>query len=347
MFYKNTFLLILFTFLIFPTVIIYISVGPVHIPFSEVMKILYIGIMKSIGFKNAHSTNSNFFEYYDIVWRIRLPRVLAGLIAGACLSVAGLLLQVLFRNPIVGPWVLGVESGSMLAVGLLVLAGALAIPGGVTSPWAIFTASLAGSLCVMFLVLSIASIVRSVVTLLLIGIMIGYICSAVLSILEVLARSIQLHAFIIWSFGSLSFITWTQLKVMTYIALPCVISSMLLGKYLNAYLLGEEYAKTLGVDIRKVRIVIILLASILTSIITAFAGPIAFIGLAVPHIARLILRTSDARYLIPASALLGALLTVYCDLAARTVLSPQELPISTMTSLIGAPIVISLLMKRR
>ncbi len=345
MYIRQISILLLLSILLIPTFFIYICLGPVKIPMNYIMKVLALGIDKA--FNSKLMVPQSLVEYFDIIWKIRLPRVLAGFLAGAALSVSGLLLQVLFRNPIVGPWVLGVESGSALAVGLLVLAGALAVPGGITSPWAIFAASLMGSLAVMMLVLSIASIVRSIVTLLLIGIMIGYICSAVLSILEVLARNIQLHAFIIWSFGSLSFVTWSQLKLIALVSLPCILLSILLGKCLNAYLLGEDYAKTLGVDVRNMRVVIILLASILTAIITAFTGPIAFIGLAVPHIARLILKTNDARLLVPASALLGSILTVYCDLAARLILSPQELPISTMTSLIGAPIVITLLMRRR
>ncbi len=337
-------LLVLSTLLV-PTFFIYICLGPINIPVKYVLNVLVLGLDKAFCSKLAIPLN--LVEYFDIVWKIRLPRVLASFLAGAALSVSGLLLQILFRNPIVGPWVLGIESGAALAVGLLVLAGALAVPGGITSPWAIFASSLMGSLAVMMLVLLIASIVRSVVSLLPTGTMIGYTCRAVLSILEVLARSIQLHAFIIWSFGSLSFVTWTQLKLMALVALPCILISTLLGKCLNAYLLGEDYARTLGVNVQNMRIAIILLASVLTAIITAFTGPIAFIGLAVPHVARLVLRTNDARILVPASALLGSVLTAYCDLAARLILSPQELPISTMTSLIGAPIVIILLLRRK
>ncbi len=334
--------LILFSILAFsliPTFLICTCVGPEYIPPLEVLKILYSGILG-----NNHHISTVF---YDIVWRIRVPRVIASFIAGAALSISGLLLQILFRNPIVGPWVLGVESGSVLAVGLLILAGALVVPGGVTSPWALFAASLIGALAVMFIVLILAGVVRSIVTLLLIGVTIGYLCSAMLSILEALATKIQLQAFVMWSLGSLGAVTWSQIKVMTLVFVPCLVLSMICGKGLNAYILGEDHAKTLGVNVRAVRIMVILVSSILTAVITAFAGPIAFIGLAVPHIARLLYKTADSRILVPASAIIGAIVTAYCDLASRMMLAPVELPISTTTSLFGAPILIMLLTRRR
>ncbi len=339
---KNILLLIFLSLLLLPTFIVCTCIGPVYIPVKYIIKIIIIGLLH-----NSKNLNNPLSEYYDIIWNIRLPRVITGFIAGACLSISGLLLQILFRNPIVGPWVLGVESGSTLAVGLLVLAGTLIVPGGITNPWTLFLTSLIGALAVMMIVLSIAGIVRSIVTLLLIGVMIGYMCSAVLNILEVFARNIQLHAFIIWSLGSLGYVTWSQLFVICVISIPCMLLTLLISKSLNAYILGEEYAKTLGVNIKIVRILVILLSSILTAIITAFTGPIAFIGLAIPHIARMIFKTSDSRVLIPASAIIGALITSYCDLAARTLIIPVELPISTVTSLIGAPIVITLLMRYR
>ncbi|NPA70080.1 MAG: iron ABC transporter permease [Crenarchaeota archaeon] len=333
--------IILFSILLLsliPTFLICVCVGPEYIPPLKVLSILYSGIVG-----NNHSST----VFYDIVWRIRVPRVIASFIAGAALSISGLLLQILFRNPIVGPWVLGVESGSVLAVGLLILAGALVVPGGVTSPWALFAASLIGALAVMFIVLILAGVVRSIVTLLLIGVTIGYLCSAMLSILEALATKIQLQAFVMWSLGSLGAVTWSQIKVMTLVFIPCLVLSIICGKGLNAYILGEEHAKTLGVNVRIVRIMVILVSSILTAVITAFAGPIAFIGLAVPHIARLLYRTADSRILIPASAIIGAVVTAYCDLASRMMLAPVELPISTTTSLFGAPILIMLLTRRR
>ncbi len=336
---RNTLLFLILTFSLIPTFLICVCIGPENIPIPTVLKVLYLGIVN-----NHHNSISVF---YDIIWRIRIPRVLASFVAGAALSIAGLLLQILFRNPIVGPWVLGVESGSVLAVGLLILAGALVVPGGVTSPWAIFAAALVGALAVMMIIIVLAGVVRSIVTLLLIGVTIGYLCSALLSILEALATKIQLQAFVMWSLGSLGAVTWSQLKVMSIIFILCLILSVICGKGLNAYILGEEHAKTLGVNIRAVRIMVILTSSILTAVITAFAGPIAFIGLAVPHIARLLYRTADSRILVPASAVIGAIVTAYCDLASRMILAPVELPISTTTSLFGAPILIMLLTRRR
>ncbi len=337
---KNILILLTLSTLLIPTFIICTCIGPVNIPIKYILKVLICGILH----KNV---DNSVIQYFDIIWRIRIPRVLTSFIAGACLSVSGLLLQILFRNPIVGPWVLGIESGSTLAVGLLVLTGSLVVPGGINNPWTLFLTSLIGALAVMFVVLSIAGVVRSIVTLLLIGIMIGYICSAILNILEVFAKNIQLHAFIIWTLGSLGYVTWRELFVIISISIPCILLTGILSKSLNAYILGEDYAKTLGVNIRLVRILVILLSSILTAIITAFTGPIAFIGLAIPHIARLIFKTSDSRILIPATAIIGSLILSYCDLIARTALSPIELPISTTTSLIGAPIVIILLLRYR
>ncbi len=282
-----------------------------------------------------------------IINDIRLPRMIAALIGGAALSIAGLVLQFLFRNPIVGPWILGIESGAMLCVAIALIAGTSLNLTFLLHPWGLFSAGVIGALSVTIVMLIVAAFVRSVVTVLLIGIMIGYICGAITDFLKVFAQAWQVHALAMWVLGTFSLITWTQLNVMFPAIVAGLLLSLLLAKPLNALLLGEEYAKSLGVNIKVIRVLSVLCASVLTAGVTVFTGPVAFIGLAVPHIARLVLKTSDARKLIIPTIILGALITELCDLFARVALAPVELPINSVTSLIGAPILILLLLRRR
>lgn len=325
-------LFLLLGFLLFLFFILNITLGSVQIPFGEVCKIFFHREVNQI--------------YHAILWKIRFPRALAAVFGGAALATSGLLLQIFFRNPIVDPYVLGVSSGATLIVALLMLTG-LALEMGAAPPFLLSTGALAGALGVAILVVAVASRVKSVVTLLVVGLMIGYLCSAGSRILIAFAEKENLHGFILWTLGSFSGFCWDEVAILGIGGGILLVAAYLFCKPLNALLLGENYAQSMGVNIKMLRIGIVLFSSALTALVTAFAGPVAFIGLAGPHLARLTLGSSDNKLLIPATILLGALVTTLCDLVARTAFSPVELPVSAVTSLFGAPIVIGLLLKRR
>jgi iron complex transport system permease protein len=282
----------------------------------------------------------------SIVWDIRLPRAIAALLGGGYLAVSGLLLQVYFRNPIVGPFILGISSGATLMVSIVMLT-TLTIQLQIMSPIVTTLAAIIGAYSVMFIVVSVASKVKSGVTLLIVGLMMGYLCHSVTAVLTALAEKEQVKGFVLWQLGSFSGFKWGEIELLAILGGGLLFLIYLLSKPLNAMLLGEEYALSMGININRFRILILLSACAMAGMITAMAGPVAFIGLAVPHMARMIFSTSDNRILIPASLLLGGLVTSLCDFIARTVMSPVELPLSAITALFGAPIVISLLMKKR
>ncbi len=281
-----------------------------------------------------------------IVFEVRMPRTFAAAIAGASLAVSGLLLQTYFRNPLAGPYVLGISSAASFGVALYILAGVILVPNfSFYAPAFVVSALLGSAIAILVLVL-VAAKVRSGVTLLIVGLMIGYAFSAVDQILITFANARNVQIYILWSFGTFSGVTWSYLEFMLIILLPVIVSSFFLSKSLNALLLGEEYAKTMGINVKVVRIAIMCISAILTAVVTAYCGIIAFVGLAVPHIVRLFFKTSNHFILIPASALAGASITVLCDIIARMLLNPIELPISVVTSLFGAPIVIYLVINR-
>ncbi len=281
-----------------------------------------------------------------IVKNIRLPRSLAALGGGAMLAVSGLLLQVYFRNPIVGPFVLGISSGATLMVSVVMLTTLTVGMVGVM-PYLTPVAAFVGALGAMSLVLAIASRVKRGVTLLIAGIMIGYLSSAVTSLLITFAEAERLKGFNLWQLGSFSGYTWHELAVMMSVGSVLLVLVYGLSKQLNAFLLGESYAATMGVHVRRFRMALIFTACGLSSLVTATAGPVAFVGLAVPHMARLAMGTSDNKLLIPATALIGALVCGFCDIVARMIFAPVEAPLSAITSFFGAPVVIALLLKGR
>lgn len=315
------------------TFLLNIALGSVQISLSEVCRVI-LGKVEDIS--NSHQ---------NIVRVIRLPRALATVAGGMCLAVSGLLLQIFFSNPIVEPYVLGISSGSMMFVGLVVLGGYTFGMGSI-SPMGMFWGALAGAMLVMTVVVFASGKVKSIVTLLVIGIMAGYVCSAVTSMLTTFADKEAIAGFTMWTMGSFSGFTWQQVRILLCITALFSVAALLMSKPLNALLLGELYAQSLGVGIKLFRILIIVISSVLTAVLTAFAGPISFIGLAVPHITRIAFGTSDNRILLPGSMLAGALLTGLCDLLARTIFSPVELPIGAITSFIGAPLVVYMLMRR-
>ncbi|RXM79544.1 iron ABC transporter permease [Clostridium tetani] len=329
---KHIFLLIFLLILSFFAFAFCVGFGSVRIDLKEVIQIIF---NKEL----SNSTNK------DIIMDIRLPRAIATLVGGAALALSGLLLQIFFKNPIVEPYILGISSGATLFVALVMLGG-FSLGFENPSPYVLVFGAFLGSLLVMMLVVVFAMRVKNIITLLIIGIMVGYICSAVTNILTAFADKEQLYGFIMWTKGSFSGFTWNNVGVLTSVGIPILVASFFTVKPLNAFLMGEEYAKSMGVNIKKFRLIIILIASILTAVVTAFTGPIAFIGLAVPHISRLIFKTSDNRVLIPGTVILGAIVTAFCDLICRTLFAPIELPISAITSFIGAPIVIYLIIKR-
>jgi len=322
----------IFSIILLSLLILNMAQGSVRIPLFKTLRIIIF-----------HITDSTPGA---IIWKIRFPRIFSAVICGGYLAAGGLLLQVFFRNPIVGPYVLGISSGATLMVALVMLGG-LSVGILEIHPFYISLSAFSGALLVMAILVVIASRVRSVITLLIIGLMMGYLCYAVTSILIAFAEKEKVKGFVLWQMGSFSGFTWQEFYLIVIIGLPLTIGTYLLSKPLNAFLLGEDYAKTMGVNIRLFRFFVVILSSALAGIVTAFAGPVAFIGLAIPHMARLVFGTTDNRVLIPGAILLGGIVTLLCDLIARTLFSPVELPISAITSFFGAPIVIGLLHKRR
>ncbi len=280
-----------------------------------------------------------------ILWKIRIPRAIAAILGGAFLATSGLLLQVYFRNPIVGPFILGISSGATVMVSLVMLT-TLTVGMTVLSPFMTTIAAFIGAYSVMMIVVAVASRVKSGITLLIVGLMMGYLCSAVTAVLTALAEKEKIKGFVLWQLGSFSGFKWSEIGIMFFCGGLILVFIYLMSKPLNAFLLGETYAASMGVNIRRFRVLILLFACALAGMITSVAGPVAFIGLAVPHMARLIFQTSDNRILIPGVCLVGALITSLCDLIARMVLSPVELPLSAITAFFGAPVVIGLLLKR-
>ncbi|MDR1085992.1 MAG: iron ABC transporter permease [Deltaproteobacteria bacterium] len=299
----------------------------------------------------VHQVAEGLFHPYEnsdlsfIIWKIRLPRTLATVMGGAYLAASGLLLQVYFRNPIVGPFILGISSGATLMVSLVMLTS-LGLQLTYITPFLTTIAGCLGAYGVMILVVAIAAKVRQGATLLIVGLMMGYLCGAVTSILTALAEKEKIKGFILWGMGSFSGFKWIEIGIMAFLGGGLVLAIFLLSKPLNAFLLGEDYAASMGVNIRRFRLFILMAASALAGLVTAMAGPVAFIGLAVPHMARLSFGTSDNRVLVPGACLMGAAVTSLCDLIARMWLNPVELPISAITAFFGAPIVIGLLLKR-
>jgi len=281
-----------------------------------------------------------------ILMKIRIPRIIASIIGGGLLAVSGLLMQICFRNPIVGPYILGISSGATLAVGIVMLS-TLSLGFAGISPYMTVFASFAGAFTVMMIIIAVAARMRNIISLLLIGIMMGYIASAVTSILVAFANAQKIKGFVLWGNGSFSGFTWNEVNILLGLGGVILIITFLLSKPLNAFLLGEEYAQSMGVNVKKFRLGIVMFACALAAIVTGFAGPIGFIGMAVPHMSRILLRTQNNRVLIPACMLLGGLITCVCDLIARTVFSPAELPLSSITAIFGAPVVIALLLRRR
>jgi iron complex transport system permease protein len=276
----------------------------------------------------------------NILIHIRLPKMLTAILAGASLSVAGLMMQTLFRNPLAGPYILGVSSGASLGVALLTMCGVAISSSGLISGSAII-----GCLITMLLVMLIAKRIRSNITLLIVGMMVGNIAGALVNMIQNFANPDSLKLFIVWTLGSLNSVSWDELPTLIIgIAIAAILVLMLI-KPLNGLLLGEDYARGLGINVERTRWMLVLASCLLAGSVTAFCGPIAFIGVAVPHITRGILGTSNHRLTIPASALIGANILLICDILCN--LSTYALPISTMSALFGAPIILWIILKKK
>lgn len=289
--------------------------------------------------------------YRTIVLDYRLPQAITALLAGIGLSVSGLLMQTLFRNPLADPSLLGISSGSSLGVALVVLLGtATGFSVSTLSLWSTFgvtVAAFVGAFAVLLLILALSSRLRSMVSLVLVGIMIAYIAGSVTDILKFFSQKEGLHSFVIWGMGSFSNVSKAQLPFFAIAVAVGAIGAFLLFKTLNLLLLGERYAENLGVNIKRSSMLIILASGFLTALITAFCGPIAFLGLAVPHIARFLFKSSDHKLLIPATAFIGMDLALFCNLIARLPSFEGNLPINSVTALIGAPIVLWVIFHRQ
>ncbi|TMM31474.1 iron ABC transporter permease [Polaribacter aestuariivivens] len=314
-----------------------ISLGSVSIPFKDIFNTLSGGIAS----KESWQT---------IILQFRLPKAITAILVGSGLSVCGLLMQTLFRNPLAGPFVLGISSGASLGVALFILGSSLF--GGFfltnsVSNWSLPIAASLGSFLVLSAVIIAANKVRNTMSILIIGLMFGSLTAAIISVLAYFSEASKIQQYLFWSFGSLGNLSWNELLVFSGIYLIGILGTTLIIKPLNSFLLGENYAKSLGINVKKNRNIILLITSILTGVITAFAGPIAFIGLAVPHIAKMLFFTSNHKILIPAVILLGSIIMLICDSIAQLPTSEFTLPINAITSLFGAPIVIWLLIRKK
>lgn len=315
---------------LFVITVLNINIGSVPISVGEIIGILFN--------KQGDPTLVN------IIWKIRLPRILMAALLGGALSLSGFLLQTFFANPIAGPFVLGISSGAKMVVALSMIyyIGAF----GAVSSWTLIIAAFVGSLLSVGFILMMSHRLKGMATLLVAGIMIGYICSAITDFVVTFAEDsdiVNLHG---WSLGSFSGMSWDNVTTAAILVGVTTLAVFLLSKPIGAYQLGEAYAQSMGVNIRVFRVALILLSSILSACVTAFAGPISFVGIAVPYLAKRLLNTSKPIVVIPAVFLGGAVFCMGCDLIARTAFAPTELNISTVTSVFGAPVVIGMMLRR-
>ncbi len=314
--------------------------GSVDIPFRSIWNILW-------GMDEGESV-----IWQNIIWKSRVPQALTAMVAGAGLAVSGLQMQTVFRNPLAGPSVLGISSGASLGVAFVVLLsgsiGGIALSRlGFMGEIALTMAAIIGALSIMALIVYVSQKVHGNVTLLIIGVMIGYVANAVIGVLKFFSVEEDIRAYVIWGLGSFARVSGNQMMVFVCIMAVLLPLSFLLIKTLNLLLLGDAYARNLGLNIKRARLQVIACSGVLVAIITAYCGPITFLGLAVPHLCRGIFRSSDHRILMPASLLAGAALALLCNLIARMPGFEGALPVNSVTALVGAPVVVSVLFKKR
>ena len=329
--YRWAVLAILLVFLL----AINISVGSISIPLTDITSII----------TGHYSQNTT---WTDIILHFRLPKAITCILAGAALSLSGLQMQTLFRNALAGPDVLGLTSGASLSVSLVLLTTSSAtLAYSVGSSWTIAIAASLGCALVFLVMLAVSSRLKDNASLLIVGLMIGAGTSSIVSVLQFISNAEELQTYLIWTFGSLSSLSWNEIQVLSLVLLIGTVLSFLSVKSLNAWVLGDNYAQSIGVNVKKARILIIISACILTGAVTAFCGPIAFVGLAVPHLIKLLIKSHDHKLLIPGVMLGGASLVLFCDILTHLPGSTQVFPINAVTALIGAPVVIWVIMRNR
>ena len=284
--------------------------------------------------------------YNNIIYNFRLPKALTALITGTAISVAGLIMQTLFRNPLAGPYVLGVSSGASLGVAIFILAGAILPTAFVESGWGLVISATLGAVLVLMMVLAVSFRVRQAVSLLIVGIMFGQLSGSLVTILQNSSDPDSLKLFVVWTFGSLSAVTWNYMWVMLPIVIVGLAIVFAIQKPLNALLLGENYALGLGVNVVRTRFLIIIAIALLAGATTAFTGPIAFIGMAVPHLVRGLLKTSNHQVTVPGTILVGASLLLLCDIVCQLPANGYTLPINAVSALVGAPIIIWIILRK-
>lgn len=325
--------------------VVNLLIGSVSIPVKDVCKIL-------LSFLPLQGLGETPEIWANIVMKSRLPQALTAITAGAGLAVSGLQMQTVFRNPLAGPSVLGISNGSALGVAFVVLMsgslGGVALSRlGYLGDAAMSVAAIVGALVVLMLIVWISNNVKGNVTLLIIGVMIGYLANAIIGVLKFLSPEEDVKSFVVWGLGSFSRVSGDEMVL--FVVLMCILLplSMLLVKTMNLLLLGDNYAANLGLNIRRSRLLVILSSGVLVAIVTAYCGPIMFIGLAVPHLARALFRSSDHRVLMPGTALCGASLALVCNLIARMPGFEGALPVNSVTALVGAPVIAAVLFRRR
>lgn len=333
---NHTYPFIILTIVLLFCFVLNISLGSVSIPISAVFESLF------------RTTENPTWQV--IITDFRLPKAFTAILVGSGLGISGLLMQTLFRNPLAGPFVLGISSGASLGVALVILGSGLfggLFATALISKWSIVIAASLGSFLVLLAVLAVSSKVRDTMAILIIGLMFGSITAAVVSVLSYFSSAEQLQQYVFWGFGSLSNLSWNELTIFFGIYAIGLVLSIASIKNLNSLLLGDNYAKSLGLNLKQSRLFIILATSLIAGTVTAFAGPIAFIGLAIPHLTRQLFKTSNHKILLPAVFLFGAIVMLICDSIAQVPGSDYILPINAITALVGAPVVIWLLVRQR
>ena len=329
---KNKILFSILSFVLIGMFFLNLSLGSVSIPTAAIFDSVIGNEIKS--------------SWEIILWNFRLPKAITAILVGMGLSISGLLMQTLFRNPLAGPYVLGLSSGSSLGVAFMIM-GAGFLPPFLLSDYGIVLASSIGSFLVLMAVLVVSQKLRDTMAILIVGLMFGSFTSAIVSVLSYFSTAQELQKFTFWSMGSLANLSWNSVLILAVCCGLGLLLSILSIKPLNALLLGENYAKSLGLNFKKTRFIIIFATSILAGSITAFAGPIAFVGLAVPHLAKLLFQTSNHFILFWSTLLTGAILMLVCDSIAQLPGSDYTLPINAITSMVGAPVVVWLLVRKR
>ena len=332
--HRSTVTLIALSLLVIVLLPLNLVFGSIDIPFSEVVNAIFGDEVSKV-------------TWETIVIETRLPMALTAVLAGAALAVSGLLLQTTFDNPLAGPSILGVSTGSSLGVAIVMLAMGGVVSESISSYLGILLGAIVGAAVVILVLLFFSSIVKSTAMLLIIGIMVGYLTSSAISLLNFFSTQEGVHSFVIWGMGNFTGVTLDRLPLFSILILVSLLLSFMLVKPLNALLLGARYAENLGVSIKATRNKLLLLSGILTAIVTAFCGPIGFLGLIVPHIARLALRSSNHTVLLPATALAGAVIALLCNLISVLPASWGVIPINAITPVIGVPIIIYIIVNRK